>query len=120
MPTRNTGGRFGRLLHDFLRVADESQIGFNGVFSGVECESRFETLPHATVRQDLSFGGNTMTYKEAYAMCCELNRKQSSVVFLPKIPGLRPVRRKAKPNRRKELILDSERQGSQIAKYLRR
>ena len=66
--------------------------------------------------------GCTMTYKEAYMVCWQLNMKQSSVVFLPKIPGLRPssFRGKAKPNHRKELILESERQGSQVAKYLRR
>ena len=66
--------------------------------------------------------GDTMTYKEAHMICWKLNMQQSSVVFLLKIPGLRPssFRGKAKPSRRKELILESEKQGSQVAKYLRR
>ena len=65
--------------------------------------------------------GDIMIY-EAYMICWKLNMEQSSVVFLPKIPGLRPssFRGKAKPNRRKELILESEKQGSQVAKFLRR
>lgn len=63
-----------------------------------------------------------MTYQEAYMMCWKLNMQQSSVVFLPRIPGLRPssFRGKAKPSRWREQVLEAERQGSQIAKYLRR
>ena len=55
-------------------------------------------------------------------MCWKLSMQQPSVVFLPRIPGLRPspLRGKGKPNLRKEQVLEAERQGSQIAKYLRR
>ena len=66
--------------------------------------------------------GDAMTYQEAYMICWKLNMQQSSVVFLPRIPGLRPssFRGKAKASRRKEQVLEAERQGSQVAKYLRR
>ena len=87
-------------------------------------EDRFENPPYATGGRDFFSEGDIMTYNEAYMMCWKLNMQQSSVTFLPKIPGLRPSsfrgKGKAKPNRRKEQILESEKQGSQLAKYLRR